>query len=226
MGFGETFLAILIGFGLSVACGFRLFIPLLVVGSAAYTGELELPEGFTWLGERPVLKVFSFVLVCEIISYEIPVISSVLDIIETPLVFVAGTILSALMLTDMDPLLQWGLAAIVGGGSAALVHVGTAVLRNGLLVSTAGVGSSLLSIAEDAVSVTLAILSILLTGADWALVLEAFWAFILEAVWEIVLEEGGSALFFFVLLVSVLVLLVFIVFAIKKWIVRRRQMSA
>ena len=215
-------MAILIGLGLSVACGFRLFIPLLVVGIAAHTGELELAEGFTWLGERPVLKVFSFVLVCEVISYEIPVISSVLDIIEAPLVFIAGTILSALMLTDMDPLLQWGLAAIVGGGSAVLVHVGTAFLRNGLLVST-GVGPSLLSIAEDAVSVTLAILFILLTGADWTLVLEAFWAFILEAVWEIVLEEGGSALFFFVLLVSVFV---FIVFAVKKWMGKRRQMSA
>ena len=221
---GETFLVILTGLGLSVACGFRLFIPLLVVGVAAQTGDLELAEGFKWLGERPVPTVFSVLLVCEIISYEIPVISSVLDIIEAPLVFVAGSILSALMLTDMDPILQWGLAAIVGGGSAVLVHVGTAVLRNGLLVSTAGVGPILLSIAEDVVSVTLAIL---LTGADWTLVLEAVW----EAVWEIVLKEVASAFvseivwafFFFALLVSILV---FIVFAIKKWIVKRRQMSA
>ena len=220
MDFGDTSLAILTGLGLSVACGFRLFIPLLVVSIAAQTGDLELAEGFKWLGEWPVPTVFTVVLVCEIIGYEIPVISSVLDIIEAPLVFVAGTILSALMLTDMDPLLQWSLAAIVGGGSAVLVHVGTAVLRNGLLVSTAGVGPILLSIAEDAVSV---ILAILLTGADWTLVLEVVWEIVLKEVASAFVSEIVWALFFFALLVSILV---FIVFAIKKWIVKRRQISA
>ena len=209
-------MAILTGLGLSVACGFRLFIPLVVVGIAAQTGTLELAEGFTWLGEEPVLTVFTFVLVCEIIGHEIPVISSLLDIIEAPLAFVAGTILSASMLTDMDPFLQWGLAAIVGGGSAVLVHVGTGVLKGMLLVSTAGVGPILFSIAEDAVSVTLAIL---LTGADWTLVLEAFWEIMLEEVVSAFVSEIVWVLFFFALLV-------FIGFAIKKRIVKRRQMSA
>ena len=206
-----------------MACGFRVFIPLVVVGIAAQTGTLELAEGFTWLGERPVLTVFTFVLVCEIIGYEIPVISSVLDIIEAPLAFVAGTILSASMLTDMDPLLQWGLAAIVGGGSSVLVHVGTGVLRGMLLVSTAGVGPILFSIAEDVVSVTLAIL---LTGADWTLVLEAFWALILEAVRTLILEAVQAFVSEIVLALFFFALLVFIVFAIKKWIVKRRQVSA
>ena len=53
MGFGETFLAILTGLGLSVACGFRVFIPPLIASIAAQTGYLELAESFQWLGEWP-----------------------------------------------------------------------------------------------------------------------------------------------------------------------------
>lgn len=51
MDFGDTFLAILTGLGLSIACGFRVFTPMLGGSIAAKTGYLELTEGFTWLGE-------------------------------------------------------------------------------------------------------------------------------------------------------------------------------
>lgn len=44
----------------------------------------------------------------------------------------------------MDPLLQWSLAAIAGGGSAEVLHLGTAGLR----APTAGY-NPLLSVEED-----------------------------------------------------------------------------
>lgn len=157
MDFGSTFLAILTGLGLSVACGFRVFIPLLVTSIAAKTGNLELAEGFTWLGEWPALIAFSVAAVTESILYYLPVpaLGSLVDIVDAPLVFIAGTVLSASMFTDMDPLLQWSLAAIAGGGSAETLHVGTAGLR----APTAGY-NPLLSVSEDAGAVTTPILAI------------------------------------------------------------------
>ena len=158
----ETFLVILTGLGLSVACGFRAFIPPLVLSIAAQTGNIELAEGFRWLGEWPALIVFSVATVAEIIGHHVPVIDNMLDIVEAPLVFVAGTVLSASMVTDMNPFLQWSLAAIAGGGSAELLHLGMASLRGTSTVATAGLGNFLLSTAENGGAVTVSILAILL----------------------------------------------------------------
>ena len=36
--------------GLAAATGFRVFLPMLVVGAAAYSGHLSLGHGFAWLG--------------------------------------------------------------------------------------------------------------------------------------------------------------------------------
>ncbi len=161
MDLGSTFLAILTGLGLSVACGFRVFITLLFTSIAAYTGKLELAEGFNWLGEWPALLVFSVAMVCEIIVYYTPGIDNIVDMVKAPLAAVAGTVLSASMVTDMDPLLHWSLAAIAGGGPAGLLSVETAVLRGASTVSTGGLGNFLFSTAENAGAVTVPILAIL-----------------------------------------------------------------
>ena len=200
MGFGETFLAILTGLGLSVACGFRVFIPLLVTSIAAKTGNLELAEGFTWLGEWPALIAFSVAAVTESILYYLPVpaLGSLVDIVDAPLVFIAGTVLSASMFTDMDPLLQWSLAAIAGGGSAEVLHGGTAALR----ASTAGY-NPLLSVSEDAGAVITPILAIFLP------VLIVF-------LFLVLLVGAAFAIKFAINRLS----------AIREWIFKRRRMPA
>ena len=161
MDFGDTFLAILTGLGLSVACGLRVFVPLLVASIAAQTGNIELAEGLTWLGEWPALIAFSVATVCETILFKFPVIAEMLDVVEAPLPAIAGTVLSASMVTDMDPLLQWSLAAIAGGGSAELLHLGTASLRGISSAATGGMSEPLFSTAEDAGAVSVPILAIL-----------------------------------------------------------------
>jgi len=45
----ETLLGIPIRIGLSAACGFRVFVPLLVMNLASLTGHLQLGPGFEWL---------------------------------------------------------------------------------------------------------------------------------------------------------------------------------
>lgn len=198
------------GLGLSLACGFRAFIPMLDTSIAAHTGNLELAESLIWLGEWPAFTALSVATVCEIILYEIPVIANMMDIVEAPLVFVAGTVLAVPVFTDMNPLLQWSLAAIAGGGSAEVVHIGDAGVRGILTLTTAGIGEIVFAIVEGVASVTLSILSILYFpeyAASGTLTTPA----ILFAVFVL-------CLFLVILLVAA--------FVIKKWIGKRRQPSA
>ena len=51
----ELFLSICLGIGLSAACGFRVFVPLLVVSIASRGGHLHLSPGFEWMGSDAAL---------------------------------------------------------------------------------------------------------------------------------------------------------------------------
>ena len=47
-------LSIVLGVGLAAATGFRVFLPLLIVSGAAYSGHLPLADSFAvGLGRRP-----------------------------------------------------------------------------------------------------------------------------------------------------------------------------
>lgn len=42
-----------LGVGLAVACGFRVFLPVLIMGLAARAGFLEFTEGLDWMAATP-----------------------------------------------------------------------------------------------------------------------------------------------------------------------------
>ena len=77
----EMFLSILIGLGLSAACGFRVFIPLLVMSLASRSdvGHLTLGDGFAWIGSDAALIAFGAATVLEIAGYYIPWVDNLLD---------------------------------------------------------------------------------------------------------------------------------------------------
>ena len=62
----EILLSICLGIGLSAACGFRVFVPLLVMNIASLSGHLHLVHGFEWLGSYPALIAFSVATCLEI----------------------------------------------------------------------------------------------------------------------------------------------------------------
>jgi hypothetical protein len=133
----ETLLAISLGIGLSAACGFRVFVPLLVMSVASLSGHLALAPGFQWIGTYPALITFSVATVVEIGGYYIPWVDHLLDTMATPAAIVAGTVITAAMVSNTSPMLKWTLAAIAGGGAAALVQ-GTTVLARGVSTATTG----------------------------------------------------------------------------------------
>jgi hypothetical protein len=156
-----TVVALLIGVGLSAACGFRVFVPLLALSIAALTGELKLSEGFAWMGTWPACIAFGTATLVEIAAYYIPWVDNALDSIATPLAVVAGVVVSASLLTDVHPLLKWSLAIIAGGGAAGSVQALTTTTRAASSVTTAGIGNPVVSTVEAISSTVMSVLAIL-----------------------------------------------------------------
>ena len=155
-------LYVLLGIGLAAACGFRVFVPFLVISIAALSGHLKLAPDFAWLGSWPALIPFGVATVLEIVAYYIPWLDHVLDIAATPAAIVAGVIVTASVMTGMSPVLRWSLAAIAGGGIAAAVQFATVALRRATTYATGGLAHPLAATVETGGSVGMSILSLLL----------------------------------------------------------------
>lgn len=156
----DTLLGICVGIGLSAACGFRVFVPLLIMNIAALSGHLTLAHGFEWIGSYPALVAFSVATCLEIAGYYIPWVDHLLDTISTPAAIVAGTIVTASMVSHMSPFLKWTLAVIAGGGTAGLVQGTTVLTRGASTLTTAGLGNPLLATIELGGAVITSILAI------------------------------------------------------------------
>ncbi|MCA9077501.1 MAG: DUF4126 domain-containing protein [Planctomycetaceae bacterium] len=157
----ETTLALIIGVGLAASCGFRVFAPMLVAGLAARNGWLDPSESFAWIATTPALIAFSAATIVEAVAYYVPWLDNLLDTIASPLAVIAGILLSASMLGDVSPLMQWSFAIIAGGGAAATVQGGTVLTRLTSTTTTGGTANFLLTTLETAASLLFAILSIL-----------------------------------------------------------------
>ena len=156
----ETFLSIIVGIGLAAACGFRVFVPLLILNLAALSGHFVLPEGFSWLGSTYATLAFTIATLLEITGYYISWIDNVLDTIAAPAAVIAGTITTAAFATNLPPFLKWTAALIAGGGTAGLIQASTVTLRAKTSLATGGGGNPLFSTFELGVSVFIALLAI------------------------------------------------------------------
>lgn len=157
----EALLSVCLGLGLSAACGFRVFVPLLVMNLAASAGYLTLGSGFEWIGGTPALIAFAVATLLEIAAYYVPWLDNLLDSVASPAAVVAGVVVSASVVTGLDPLLRWTLAVIAGGGMAGAVQAVTAGTRGLSTLTTGGVANPLVSSAEAAGAVSLSLLAVL-----------------------------------------------------------------
>jgi len=158
----EAVIGIVIGIGLSAACGFRVFVPLLIMNLAALSGQVALPADFAWLGSLYATVAFGTATMIETVGYYIPGIDHMLDMIATPAAVIAGTITTASMGMEWSPFIKWTSALIAGGGIAGLIQGSTVVLRAKSSIATAGTGNFLVASMELAAAVIIALLAILL----------------------------------------------------------------
>lgn len=180
----ESLLSVLLGVSLSAACGFRIFVPFLVMSIAALSGHLTLNSGFGWIGTPIALSMFTIATCLEVAGYYIPWVDEVLDIIATPTAVFAGTLITASTITDMSPLLQWTLAIVAGGGAAEITKGLTDITRLTSTVTTGGFANPLLATMELITSTMLSVMAIflpLLTG----IIVIGFLIFAVQKLWKL-----------------------------------------
>jgi hypothetical protein len=157
----ELLLSVCIGLGLSAACGFRIFVPLLVTSIAAHSGHLDLAPSFDWIASPAALTAFSIATALEIGAYYVPWLDNFLDTVATPAAVVAGTVVTASMVTDVSPFLKWSLAVVAGGGVAGVVQATTVLARGLSLTGTGGLANPVIATAELGGSLLAAITAVI-----------------------------------------------------------------
>jgi Domain of unknown function (DUF4126) len=152
---------VVLGVSLAAATGFRVFVPLLIMGLSARGGYLPLGETFAWVSTTPALVMLAAAAFAEIAAYYIPGLDNLLDGLATPAAIIAGIAASAAVMTDLPPMLKWTLAIIAGGGAAAITQGTTATLRGHSTAFTAGLGNHVLATGELAGAILLPLLVII-----------------------------------------------------------------
>jgi Domain of unknown function (DUF4126) len=164
-------LEVLTGSGLAASAGVNAYIPLLVMGLLdRYTGLIELPSGWQWLGDGWVLAILAVLLAVEVVADKVPVLDSVNDAVQTfvrptagGLAFGAGSTSDTITVSDPDSFLsnhQW-VPILVGMALAFGVHAIKAAARPVINAMTAGIGAPVVSTVEDAGSVTVSVVAII-----------------------------------------------------------------
>lgn len=151
-----------IGLGLAAACGFRVFLPLLVLGLGGYFGRLPLAHGFEWVATLPALIALGFAAALEVGAYYIPWLDHLLDTIATPAAVLAGMLATAAVAIDLPPLLKWAIVLIGGGGLAGAVQGTTAFLRLKSTALTGGAGNPVVATAELLGATSLSLLAVVI----------------------------------------------------------------
>ena len=157
----ETILSLILGVGLSAACGFRVFVPPLIISIAALSEHLELSPAFDWVASYPALIALATATVLEILCYYMPVVDNFMDTVATPAAIVAGAATTASMVADTSPMLTWAIAVIAGGTAAATVQATTVALRGASTLSTGGLANPLVSSIELGGAVATSVLALI-----------------------------------------------------------------
>ena len=157
----EQLLSLGLGLGLAAACGFRVFVPLLVMSVATRSGHLELSSGFDWIGSNAAIASLAVATILEIAGYYVPWLDNLLDLVAAPAAVVAGVVVTASAVADMSPMMRWSLAVIAGGGVAAVVQTGTSLVRSFSSVTTFGFGNPIVSTVEAVGALAMATMAVL-----------------------------------------------------------------
>jgi hypothetical protein len=156
----ETILGVTMGLGLAAACGFRVFVPLLVLAIAHRAGAVNLGHGTAWIGSDAALVALATATLLEVVAYWVPWLDHVLDTAATPAAVVAGTLVAGSQMADLGPFMQWACALIAGGGVAAAVQASTVLTRATSTVTTAGLANPVIATVESAGAAVLSALAV------------------------------------------------------------------
>lgn len=144
----QTLLEVMLGISLSAAAGFRVFVPLFALSAVSVLGHLDLPTNFNWLESPQALAMFAIACLLEIAGYFVPWLDHALDLVATPAAILAGTVMSASLAPDMNPIAQWTLALVAGGGTAGITKLLTNLVRGTSTAASGGLANPVWALVE------------------------------------------------------------------------------
>lgn len=148
----ELVASLLVGIGLSAACGLRLFIPPLVLSALSLYFHIPIPQPLQWLGSEAAFFILLAATLFEIGAYYVPWLDHLLDTAAAPMAVIAGTLITGTFLNELDPVWRWSLALIAGGTAAGTVQSLSSVTRLASLGLTGGLANPMVATLENGMS--------------------------------------------------------------------------
>jgi len=161
-------MATLMGISLAAASGFRVFLPPFLLSLAARFNVVWfldidlLGTQFEFFTSTLSIVVLGIATVAEFAAFYAPWIDNALDTIATPASIMAGVAMTAIVLEGNDPIIQWAIAIVAGGGVAATIQSATVATRGLSSTFTFGLGNSAVATGENVASVALTLIAILI----------------------------------------------------------------
>ena len=163
-------LAALTGAGLSAAAGLNAYIPFILVALIArFTDVINLPHQYAWIESNWAIGIAAVLLLSEVVLDKVAIVDHVNDAVGTfvrpatgGLIFAAST--AAEDFEQGSTFMQdnpW-VGVLLGIITAGIVHTGKAVTRPVVNTTTGGLGTPVVSAAEDGAALTLSLVAIFL----------------------------------------------------------------
>ncbi|MAZ23807.1 MAG: hypothetical protein CMB22_03245 [Euryarchaeota archaeon] len=157
-------IAAFMGISLAAASGFRVFLPPFIMSLAVRVDFIEIDlvgSQFEFFTSTPAIIILGIATVAEFAAYYAPWIDNLLDTIATPAAVLAGIGVTAISLEGSEPIVQWAIAVIAGGGMSATIQTATVATRGISSTFTLGFANPVVATSENIASVALTIIAIL-----------------------------------------------------------------
>jgi len=172
----QILLSLSLGLGLAAACGFRVFIPPLMMGVGSRLDLYKLEGSFVWVDDTWAIAIFAVATLLEIGGYFIPWIDNLLDAVATPAAIVGGIfVTSASLEGELDPSAQWTLSVIAGGSVSGVIQLGTVATRAISTGTTGGLANPIISLLEAVASILCILISLFLVAIIPIVIIFLIW---------------------------------------------------
>ena len=172
----QILLSLSLGLGLAAACGFRVFIPPLMMGVGSRLDLYNLEGSFVWVDDTWAIAIFAVATLLEIGGYFIPWIDNLLDAVATPAAIIGGIfVTSASLEGELDPSAQWTLSVIAGGSVSGVIQLGTVATRAISTGTTGGLANPIISLLEAVASILCILISLFLVAIIPIIIIFLIW---------------------------------------------------
>ena len=176
MDVAQILLSLSLGLGLAAACGFRVFIPPLMMGVGSRLDLYKLEGSFVWVDDTWAIAIFAVATLLEIGGYFIPWIDNLLDAVATPAAIIGGIfVTSASLEGELDPSAQWTLSVIAGGSVSGVIQLGTVATRAISTGTTGGLANPIISLLEAVASILCILISLFLVAIIPIVIIFLIW---------------------------------------------------